>query len=111
MPSTGCLIRYQKNRICRIELVAAMLVIMAMVILGVQRWEAVALTFTIFGVLVLEMINTLVERLVNVFSAEDPSLYQGDQGHHGRSSLFGFPGSCAYRLFDLLAISVQITSV
>lgn len=50
----------------RLELLAAVSVVAAMVILKVERWEAVALIFVIFAVLVLEMLNTMVERLVNI---------------------------------------------
>lgn len=50
----------------RLELLAAVSVIAAMVILKVERWEAVSLIFVIFMVLILEMLNTMVERLVNI---------------------------------------------
>lgn len=56
-----------KEQNLQIELAVALMVISTMILLHVERWEAVALVFAIFGVIVLEMINTLVERLVNIF--------------------------------------------
>lgn len=51
----------------KLEILAAVSVIAAMVLLQVTRWEAVALILAIFTVIILEMVNTLVERLVNIF--------------------------------------------
>jgi diacylglycerol kinase len=52
----------------RIELIAGALVFVAAFYIGVEKWELVSLTFIIFIVLILEAINTLVERLVNIFN-------------------------------------------
>lgn len=51
----------------KIELLCAATVILAMVVFQVERWEAVALILAIFSVIIMEMVNTLVERLVNIF--------------------------------------------
>ncbi len=56
-----------KEQNFRIELIAGAMVIVTMILLKVERWEAVTLLFTIGAVLILEMINTLVERIVNIF--------------------------------------------
>lgn len=56
-----------KEQNFKIELIAGIAVIVTMILLEVERWEAVALLFAIVGVLVLEMVNTLVERIVNIF--------------------------------------------
>jgi undecaprenol kinase len=56
-----------KEQNFRIELIAGFAIIVTMIILRVERWEAVALSFAIGGVLIVEMINTLVERIVNIF--------------------------------------------
>ena len=52
----------------RIELVAGILVFITAMVIGVEKWELVSLTFIIFIVLILEAINTLVERLINIFN-------------------------------------------
>ena len=56
-----------KEQNFRIELIAGVVIIVTMIILKVERWEAVALSFAIGGVLIVEMLNTLVERIVNIF--------------------------------------------
>lgn len=63
----GLVYAFSKELNLRLELLAAMAVVAAMVILQVERWEAVSLLAVIFAVLILEMVNTLVERLVNIF--------------------------------------------
>jgi diacylglycerol kinase len=63
----GLLYVVEKEQNFRIELIAGIAIITTMIILQVERWEAVVLLFAIGGVLVLEMINTLVERIVNIF--------------------------------------------
>lgn len=51
----------------QIELLIAIFVISAMIFFGVESWEAAFLVASIFSVIVLEIVNTLVERLVNIF--------------------------------------------
>jgi diacylglycerol kinase len=63
----GLVYSVSKETNLKIEIVAGILVIAAMVMLNVQRWEAAFLVASIFAVIVLELINTLVERLVNIF--------------------------------------------
>ena len=63
----GLLYVISKEQNFRIELIAGVAVLITMIILKVERWEAVTLLFAIIGVLILEMVNTLVERIVNIF--------------------------------------------
>lgn len=50
----------------KIELIATLFVIIAMIIARVQIWEAVALTIMISAVLILETLNTALEQLINM---------------------------------------------
>jgi len=50
----------------QIELLAGILVVITMLILPIQKWEGVVLVIMITWVLVLEVLNTLLERLVNL---------------------------------------------
>ncbi len=52
----------------RIELAAGIVVLGIAFYMEMQKWELVSLTFIIFIVLILEAINTLVERLINIFN-------------------------------------------
>ena len=63
----GLVYAVSKEYNLKIVLLAAATVILAIVVFQVQRWEAVALILAIFAVLIMEMLNTLVERLVNIF--------------------------------------------
>lgn len=63
----GLIYVVSKEQNFRIELITAIIVVVTMIVLKVERWEAVSLSFAIIGVLVIEMINTLVERIVNIF--------------------------------------------
>lgn len=56
----------RKEQNFRIEIMAALLVIAAMFLVKVKAWEAIVLTVMIFGVLVLEVLNTSLEQLVNM---------------------------------------------
>ena len=53
------------ERNLQIELVAAFFVIVLMLTLRVQKWEAVVLLLLIFAVIILETLNTLIKRLVD----------------------------------------------
>lgn len=48
------------------ELVAAIIVLLAMVYFQVTRAETIVLFFVIFWVLILELMNTVVERMVDI---------------------------------------------
>lgn len=56
----------RKEQNFKIEVFAAFLVIGAMFLVGVETWEAIVLTILIAGVLVLEILNTSLEQLVNL---------------------------------------------
>lgn len=56
----------KKERNLRIELLAAFFVVLTMIILEVEKWEMVVLVLMIALVLILEMLNTFLERLVNL---------------------------------------------
>lgn len=57
-----------RERNFRLELIAGIAVFAVAYWIGVEKWELVSLTFIIFIVLILEAINTLVERLINIFN-------------------------------------------
>lgn len=50
----------------RVQLTLAMLAVVLMVVLRVSRMEAVVLTLVISSVLVLELINTVLEKFIDV---------------------------------------------
>ncbi|MFO7806985.1 MAG: diacylglycerol kinase family protein [Candidatus Moraniibacteriota bacterium] len=56
-----------KERNFRIEVIVGILVLLIAFLLKMEKWEITAIIFAIFSVLILEAINTLVERLVNIF--------------------------------------------
>jgi diacylglycerol kinase len=56
-----------RERNFRIEVVIGIIVLLLAFLLKMEKWEIVAIVFAIFSVLILEAINTLVERLVNIF--------------------------------------------
>lgn len=57
-----------RERNFRIELIAGIVVFAFAFWLEMAQWQLVAIAFVIFGVLILEAINTLVERLINIFN-------------------------------------------
>lgn len=57
-----------RERNFRIELIVGVLVFLAAFLLEMAKWELVAISFVVFGILILEAINTLVERLINIFN-------------------------------------------
>lgn len=63
----GLVYAIKKEQNLKIELIAAVLVIVAMLVAGVERWEAVVLIFAIIAVLILEVLNTVLERIMNIF--------------------------------------------
>ena len=56
----------KKEQNLKIETAAAILVVATMIMLPVKKWEAVVLVLVISFVLVLEVFNTFLERLVNL---------------------------------------------
>jgi diacylglycerol kinase len=60
----GHILRNEKN--FQNELVVALVVVFAMAYFKVTRTETVALVLVIAGVLILELINTVVERVVDI---------------------------------------------
>jgi len=58
---------FKKERNFRLEILAGFFVILVMFLVDLKKWEIVALFFMIFNVLILEVINTSVERIVNMF--------------------------------------------
>ncbi len=50
----------------RLQLIAAIIVIILMIFFGVKEWEAVALIFVIIAVLFTELLNTVLERFVDI---------------------------------------------
>ncbi len=58
------IVRNEKN--FQNELVAAVLVIFAMYYFDVTRTEMIALVLVIAGVLIMELLNTIVERVVDI---------------------------------------------
>lgn len=63
----GLLYVFEKERNFRLEILAGIFVVIAMFLADLEKWEVVALIFMIFNVLVLEILNTSVERIVNMF--------------------------------------------
>lgn len=57
----------KRERNFRIELLMAIFVVILMIVIDMKKWELVILISAIFSVLVLELLNTAVERLVNIF--------------------------------------------
>ena len=57
-----------RERNFRIELLAGIAIFIIAFWIGLEKWELVAITFVVFGVLILEAVNTLVERLINIFN-------------------------------------------
>ena len=57
-----------RERNFRIEVLAGAVVFGFAFWIGMDDWKLVAISFVVFGVLILEAINTLVERLINIFN-------------------------------------------
>ncbi|MDZ7611457.1 MAG: diacylglycerol kinase family protein [Candidatus Moranbacteria bacterium] len=58
---------FRRERNFRIEVIIGVIVLAAAFLLKMKDWEIAAIIFAIFSILILESINTLVERLVNIF--------------------------------------------
>ncbi|KKP67197.1 MAG: diacylglycerol kinase [Candidatus Moranbacteria bacterium GW2011_GWE1_35_17] len=57
-------IRNERN--FRIELVVAIFIVFLSIIFGIKIWEFIIVVFLITGVLVTELMNTVVERVVDI---------------------------------------------
>lgn len=60
----GYVLRREQN--FRIQVAASVIVIIVMILLRVKSWEAVALLLVIGSVLILELINTIFEALMDI---------------------------------------------
>lgn len=59
---------FKEEQSFRVQIIAALAVVAIMFILPVKNWEKVALILVISWVLVLELINSVLERLVDILS-------------------------------------------
>ncbi|MEO5928074.1 MAG: diacylglycerol kinase family protein [Patescibacteria group bacterium] len=64
--SRGLLLAYRTERSFRIQLVVGLIVMVATILLPLKQWERVVLLLAIAGVLVLELLNSSLERLVDL---------------------------------------------
>lgn len=62
----GLLLAYRTERSFRIQLAIALIVLIATVLLPLERWERAALLLATATVLVLELLNSSLERLVDL---------------------------------------------
>ncbi|HHX58295.1 MAG TPA: diacylglycerol kinase family protein [Candidatus Moranbacteria bacterium] len=62
---SGLFYAIRSERNLQIELVAAFVVIVLILVLQVEKWEAVVLLLLVFTVIIMEILNTLVERLID----------------------------------------------
>lgn len=58
------LVSHEKN--FQYDLLAAAIVIIGMIYFDLRRWEIIVLFLVIAGVLVMELVNTVVERMVDI---------------------------------------------
>ncbi len=56
----------RKEQNFKIEVAAGIFVVATMILVGVKNWEAIVLVIMIAGVLILEILNTSLEQLVNM---------------------------------------------
>lgn len=62
----GAVLVFKEEQNFRIQLVAALLITVLMLVLPVKNWEKVALLLVMAFVLVLELINSIMERIVDM---------------------------------------------
>lgn len=62
----GLFLAYRTERSFRIQLAVAVVILIATVLLPLERWERAALLLAIATVLVLELLNSALERLVDL---------------------------------------------
>jgi undecaprenol kinase len=63
----GLILAFKTERSFRIQLAVALLVFIAVCLLPLQAWERAVLFVAMAAVLVLELVNSMVERLVDLF--------------------------------------------
>jgi undecaprenol kinase len=85
----GYVIRHEKN--FQNELVVAVLVVIAMVYFDLARWETILLFLVIMVTLIMELLNTVMERVVDMLK---PSVHP-----------------YAKLIKDLMAAAVLVTSI
>lgn len=64
----GLVLIFKEEQSFRAQAAAAVVVVVIMFVLPVKNWEKVALILVISWVLVLELINSILERLVDILS-------------------------------------------
>lgn len=57
-------LKYEKN--FQNEIIVGLLVIIGMIVFDVTKAEAIVLFFVVFGVLIMEILNTIMERVVDI---------------------------------------------
>lgn len=62
----GLVYTFKHEQNFRIQLIASVVVIVLMILLHIKGWEAVALIFVIIAVLILELLNTIIERFIDI---------------------------------------------
>lgn len=62
----GLLLAYRTERSFRIQLAVGLCILIAVILLPLERWERAALLLAIATVLVLELLNSSLERLVDL---------------------------------------------
>lgn len=59
---------FSREQNFQIELLSALLVVGVMFLVDLEKWEIVVLFMTIFSILVLEILNTVLERLIDLLN-------------------------------------------
>jgi diacylglycerol kinase len=67
----GIVCFFRKEHNAHIHLAATVLVLVLSVTLGVNKWEAIAVVFSIAIVLITEMVNTAIEKTMDFISVEE----------------------------------------
>ncbi|MDF1497471.1 MAG: diacylglycerol kinase family protein [Patescibacteria group bacterium] len=62
----GLLIAFKEEQSFRYQLIAALVVAILLIALPLERWERALLILCIGGVLVLELLNSIIERFVDI---------------------------------------------
>ncbi|MDP3245199.1 MAG: diacylglycerol kinase [bacterium] len=63
--SRGVAVTWKAEQSFRVQVALALLIMVLMAVLRVKAWEAVALFLVIFSVLTLELLNSIIERIVD----------------------------------------------
>ena len=62
----GMIYVFQNEQNFRFQIIAAIIVIILMIIFPLQNWERILLSLVVFMVLILELINTAFEKIVDI---------------------------------------------